>query len=205
MKKAIVAAASTVLLLGCDTLTEDRTPTADCVTGTWWVGGDTGHEEMHPGQDCVGCHRENDGPPLALGGTIYPLEGQADDCYGLPGVTVEVTDANGAITLVETNEAGNFFIEGDESVVPKPYTIRLTAGLEPPGALLGTGGSRQMFTPPLTGDCAFCHVQTPDPTLTQAGVRIPIGRIDANHTLADWGVLPAATVATPAAGGTGGI
>ncbi len=105
---------------GCDTLTENRTAEASCVTGTWWVGGDIGHEEMHPGRDCVGCHRRNDGPPLAVGGTVFPVDQQDDDCYGAEGIGVEITDGTGKVFNLTTNAAGNFFIEGDESGVAKP-------------------------------------------------------------------------------------
>lgn len=178
MRFPISSVIAVALLSSCSTLTEDREPTADCVTGTHWVGGDTGHEEMHPGRDCVGCHRENDGPPLALGGTIYPLAGQAKDCYGEPGVTVLVKDANNKVFQFETNAAGNFYLEGDESLVAKPISMKIrwtaaaattaapaattpapaaTAPLDqwvtvPPG-----NKEKAMLGMAMTGDCGSCH------------------------------------------------
>ncbi len=208
MKKAIVAASALALLGGCDTLTENRTPEATCVTGTWWVGGDTGHEEMHPGRDCVGCHRRNDGPPLALGGTVFPVEGQAENCYGAEGVTVEVTDANGVQHLLVTNAAGNFFLEGDESVIAKPYSVRLIAGLAPPGVAPTPGVPETpipMGTKPMTGDCGFCHEQAIDIARNVGDPAMPVkstlgARIDLRHTKEDYGVFDVAPV-----GGAGGI
>jgi cytochrome c553 len=235
MKKALVAAAAVALLSSCDTLTEERDPSADCLTGTWWVGGDTGHAEMHPGRDCVACHKRNDGPPLALGGTVYPINDQADECYGIEGVTVEVSalpvgTAPAVVThRLVTNAAGNFYIEGDESVLPRPYKISLVAGLEPPGAV--TAAPIAMNTAPHTGDCAFCHSRPgerlpapmpgmpplapgvkpvlPGMVILSGGPNGLPGRIDLRHSEAAY-LAPApgagGTPAAPAAaGGTGGM
>lgn len=223
MKKALVAAAAVALLSSCNTLTEERDPTTDCLTGTWWVGGDTGHAEMHPGRDCVGCHKRNDGPPLALGGTVYPVKDQADECFGVEGVTVEVSNpATGVVThRLVTNAAGNFFIEGDESVIPRPYRISLVAGLEAPGAAVPVTVPVAMASMPHTGDCSYCHsrpgerqVVTPEMPLapgakpalpgSELAIQIGTGRIDLGHKPEQYLAPALAIGGAPATGGTPG-
>src|SRR5688572_27498314 len=93
------------LALACNDVTTEQVSKDICHSETRWVGGKRGSEEMYPGRDCVGCHIENDGPQLVLGGTIYPYlisdrELYAElqtgtDCFGLEGVTVRITDNSG--------------------------------------------------------------------------------------------------------------
>jgi hypothetical protein len=214
MKRAFLAVALVALLSSCDSLVEEREPTRDCVTGKWWVGGDTGHELMHPGRDCVGCHRENDGPPLALGGTVYPLDTtpdhQANDCFGKEGIIVRVTDAKGRVFEMTTNEAGNFYLEGDESRVAKPYSAELANAFLPNS----TTTIKMAATKPLTGDCNFCHLDGSTPVMAVSGVRFPWNRIDTKDPAANYPVLStggsggmggtASTGGTSGAGGTSG-
>ena len=111
---------------------------------------------MDPGRDCVGCHLDNDGPPLAVGGTIYPyiidrpeifqLQ-TGEDCFGLEGVLVRIEDATGQLFEVTTNRAGNFFVEGNPNDFAKPFRVQLEMGnIKPP-----------MSTQPMYGGCARCH------------------------------------------------
>lgn len=128
-----------------------------CYSELRWVGGKRGSEEMYPGRDCVGCHIANDGPPLVLGGTIYPyiMDGpdvfaaqSGTDCFGLEGVTVRITDAQGLVLELTTNRAGNFFVEGNPNDFAKPFfNVELQMGDIKP----------TMPTKPLYGGCARCH------------------------------------------------
>ena len=161
-----------------------------CYSEMRWVGGKRGSEEMFPGRDCVGCHIDNDGPQLALGGTVYsyvlgtPEEyatlQTGTDCFGLEGVKVTVTDASGQLYELTTNRAGNFFVEGDPRDFDKQgagFTVQLEyEGIKPP-----------MGVEPRYGGCAHCHDPT-QPPATETGVmydrfptdaefRYPTGRI----------------------------
>jgi len=140
-----------------------------CDAGLRWIGGDRASAEMHPGSDCVGCHRDTGAKPLMFGGTVYakaslniyrsnamdPLEG----CFGLEGVTVQVTDGDGREYSAVTNRAGNFYVEGQESDLVLPYAAKITFDrLE----RRRTGdriveGESQMYTTPSYGGCARCH------------------------------------------------
>jgi mono/diheme cytochrome c family protein len=103
---------------------------------------------MHPGRSCISCHAsKGEGPSFTVAGTVYGAAGQADDCAGVQGVTVELTDAKGAVTTLTSNAAGNFFTE--KSLV-MPYTARV----------LTATGERKMFGAQSNGDCAACHTAT---------------------------------------------
>jgi hypothetical protein len=119
-----------------------------CASGTKWSGGDHGSELMHPGRDCIACHeQEGRGPRFTLAGTVHAQQHEADDCFGVSGVTVQVTDANQKVVLtLTTNEAGNFFTE---AAVAKPYKIQV----------LGSGKSNAMAAAQTSGECASCHTQ----------------------------------------------
>lgn len=143
--------------LACaDVTTEDVTKDV-CYSELRWVGGRRGSEEMYPGRDCVGCHIENDGPPLMLGGTIYAhylpdrelareLQTGAD-CFGLEGVTVRIRDGSLQLLELTTNRAGNFFIEGNPNEFEKPFQVEIVMG----------DIRRSMGTYPQYGGCARCH------------------------------------------------
>jgi hypothetical protein len=127
-----------------------------CQSGLRWMGADRASPEMHPGSDCVGCHREKGARPLAVGGTVYGghdpgVPDPLDDCFGLEGVEMKITDAAGREFSTITNRAGNFYIEGDESDFAMPYTATLSYTRD--GELLNAA----MFTVPSYGGCASCH------------------------------------------------
>jgi hypothetical protein len=134
-----------------------------CYSELRWVGEKRGSPEMFPGRDCVGCHIDNDGPPLALGGTLYPyvtsqaqnLELQSGtDCFGIEGIVVTITDADGQVFEVTTNRAGNFYVEGNPDDFAKPFSVVLDGwGLLPDGSVRST----PMTTRPMYGGCARCH------------------------------------------------
>jgi mono/diheme cytochrome c family protein len=129
---------------GCAGDETKSVPTSECASGTKWVGGNDGSERMHPGRGCVGCHASNDGPNFTLAGTVFGADGQADECFGVGGVTIEITDANGAVTTLTANEAGNFHTKAGIAV---PFTAKVRSA----------AGERVMTTPQSSGDCNTCH------------------------------------------------
>lgn len=144
------------LALACDDQTVEEVDKEVCYSGMRWVGDKRGSPEMFPGRDCVGCHIDNDGPPLALGGTVYPyvLGGEqalqlqtGTDCYGIEGVLVRIEDAEGQLFEVTTNRAGNFYVEGNPDDFAKPFSVELEFGELNP----------TMATTPLYGGCGRCH------------------------------------------------
>lgn len=159
-------------LPACGNLTES-VPRDVCLSGTRWVGDSSSDPEMSPGSDCIGCHEDNDGPPLVAAGTVYATAdnlGQIEnDCFGLEGVEVELEGADGTLLTTTTNRAGNFYFDGYPEDLPKPYVARFRYTL--PG---GREVSPQMVvTEPSYGGCARCHDPraTPTPELPSADPR----------------------------------
>jgi hypothetical protein len=129
-----------------------------CLSGLRWVGGDTPSAEMHPGSDCVGCHRETGARSLMLGGTVYaqgaPLGPEPlADCFGLEGIVVHVTDGDGNERSTVTNRAGNFYFEGKESELVLPYSADIDWNLR------GRPTQTFMVTQAFYGGCARCHAE----------------------------------------------
>jgi hypothetical protein len=151
-----------VVAFACNDETVEEVDSTVCYSGMRWVGEKRGSPEMFPGRDCVGCHIDNDGPPLAVGGTIYPyvlsngspglLAQTGTDCYGLEGVTIRIEDGDGQPFDLVTNRAGNFFIEGNPDDFAKPFTavINWTDGE-------GEQRTSPMGTRPSYGGCGRCH------------------------------------------------
>jgi hypothetical protein len=116
-----------------------------------WVLGDLKSSWMHPGVDCVGCHATNSGPDLWFGGTVYAANGQVDDCGGIGGVNVVVTDAHNVQYPVSSGPTGNFFLKkADAPAFAMPYTVTLSMN----------GVDRSMVSSQSTGNCNACHTQT---------------------------------------------
>jgi hypothetical protein len=150
-----------------------------CYSEQRWVGGTRGSPEMFPGRDCVGCHIDNDGPSLAIGGTVYPYVidrplafdvQSGKDCFGLEGATVRIEDADGQIFELVTNRAGNFFVEGNPNDFEKPFFVELEMGNIKP----------RMTTAPRYGGCAHCHDPSA-PTATALGLVPTIEPLDADY------------------------
>lgn len=130
-----------------------------CTSGEMWTRGDRGSQLMHPGLACIACHTrqdDDDAPSFRVAGTAYPTGHEPNNCNGATEATVEVTDANGVVYLLETNAAGNFF-----STARIVFPIRV--------AVLANGKRRAMSASPPTGDCNSCH--------TQDGANMAPGRI----------------------------
>jgi len=143
---------------GCNDDLVEEVPRDVCASGRRWAGELTASEEMYPGRDCVGCHKEYDGPELMAGGTIYGLidpDGARttnNDCFGVEGAQVTITAGDGQILTAFTNRAGNFFFDGRESSLIKPFGVVVEYTL--PG---GHRSRQQMASSPSYGGCARCH------------------------------------------------
>ncbi len=154
-----------LLTPGCHGDLVEDVPSDVCASKRRWVGELTASEEMYPGRDCVECHKEYDGPELMAGGTIYGLidpDGARttnNDCFGVEGARVTIAAGDGQILSTRTNRAGNFFFEGRESALVKPFSVVVEYAL-PDGRM-----SRQpMSSSPSYGGCARCHSPEADPT-----------------------------------------
>ncbi|WP_053238376.1 hypothetical protein [Sandaracinus amylolyticus] len=150
-----------------------------CTSMRTWTDGDDKSPEMKPGGTCVSCHaREADEPLFWAAGTVYPTAHEPDDCNGADtrgAAIVEITDAEGRVSRLAPNRAGNFFLvrpsdedDDEDEVEPGgalatqfayPYTVRV----------LYEGRERAMLTPQTSGDCNACH--------TTAGTNGAPGRI----------------------------
>lgn len=130
-----------------------------CASGLVWTGGNAESPLMNPGHACIACHTaERKGPTFAVAGTVYAALDQANGCAGsaATGTKIELTDANGRVTTLTPNEAGNFSLQG---TLAKPYRAKL----------ITAAGERAMAAPQTNGDCNACH--------TAAGLEGAPGRI----------------------------
>ncbi|MFV8753985.1 hypothetical protein ACNOYE_25860 [Nannocystaceae bacterium ST9] len=134
--------------------TGDGTDTTDgaeetCVSGTFWTQGNQESPRMHPGGDCLDCHQSfGEAAQVVLAGTVYTNSHELDDCNGVAGVTVLITDSNGTNFQTTTNSAGNFLLE--EVVVVPPYSA----------ALMWEGRMREMVNMQTVTSCNSCHTET---------------------------------------------
>jgi hypothetical protein len=156
--------------LSCNDETVEVVDKTVCYSEMRWVGEKRGSPEMFPGRDCVGCHIDNDGPPLALGGTIYPyvlgsgqpglLAQTGTDCFGLEGVEIIIEDGEGQQFALTTNRAGNFYVEGNPDDFAKPFSAVINWTNPRDGT---TKISPMAATTPSYGGCANCHDSSLDP------------------------------------------
>jgi hypothetical protein len=114
-----------------DTSNDSGSGAGECVSNSFWTGGNEESSKMHPGMDCIACHARGEGPTYKAAGTVFTALHEPDDCNGLSGVTVELTDANGVVHTANTNSAGNFSFDRSESIA-MPYSARVfdSSGLE---------------------------------------------------------------------------
>lgn len=116
-----------------------------CSTGERWTGGDRESPMMHPGRDCVACHSQRgEATSLNLAGTVFDVQNEKDDCFGVADVTIEITGADGQVTSLTSNDAGNF---SRHVQVAMPYTAKLVY----------EGRERVMATPQSSLSCNSCH------------------------------------------------
>jgi cytochrome c553 len=121
---------------------------AKCTSNRMWTQGDRGSASMHPGVACINCHKnEPRAPTLTIAGTVYPSGHEPNDCNGAAGANVVITDANGKVTTLVTNSAGNF---RTSAAIATPYTAKVTFN----------GKERAMQASQTVGDCNSCHTAT---------------------------------------------
>lgn len=136
--------------------TVEQVDASVCHSEMRWSGGDSGDDDMHPGDECISCHRREGGPSFSAAGTVFGQISQATDCFGLGGAVVEITDANQRVFSTTTGEAGNFsFVQP----IATPYTA----------AIVYDGQRVQMASQQETTDCNSCH--------TQSGAEGTLGRL----------------------------
>lgn len=133
-----------------------------CSSGQMWNGGCEESSRMKPGEACIDCHEnggncggeDEGGPFFLLAGTVYPSGHEPDSCNGFGGAIVSVTDANQQTVELDTNEAGNFYLEPNHAPAnfDAPYYVKVVYdGKELPMAMQVTDG-----------DCNKCHTQDGD-------------------------------------------
>ena len=122
-----------------------------CTSNSFWNSGAEKSRDMTPGRACIACHSKpgGGGPGFLFSGTIYPTAHEPDDCAGIGGAVIEVTDKNGVVTTVTALASGNFYKSGDPTALATPIHARV----------LYNGKVLPMVTPVNTGDCNTCHTQ----------------------------------------------
>jgi hypothetical protein len=151
-----LGAASALTAVACGS---SNAAPAICSTTSEWTQGDQGSPLMHPGGTCIECHTTNgEGPKFILAGTVMAATNDDTDCDGSEGATVQITGADGTVTTLTTNAAGNFFSES-KTALSTPYKAKIIKG----------GKERAMSAAQTVGDCNTCH--------TAAGANGAPGRI----------------------------
>ena len=157
---ALLVAAACGIAPGISGTPPPHVDPALCGSGLFWNGGDEESPVMHPGGDCISCHRSGEGPRLAVAGTVMTKIDDATDCVGVPDVQLDILDPAGAVVLtLMSNDAGNFLSDQLVPASALPFTARLTHD----------GKTTQMSTPQTDLNCMSCH--------TAAGAHGAPGRI----------------------------
>lgn len=110
---------------------------------------------MAPGEACIACHAQGEGPRFVIAGTVYPTAHEPADCWGASStangpIDVVITDATGKSFTLPANSAGNFTLSARSASIALPYTAKVVSG----------GKTRAMNTPQKDGDCNGCHTDT---------------------------------------------
>ncbi len=127
----------------------DTAWTPTCSSGEHWTFGNAGSANMRPGHDCVTCHATSEGPNFGMAGTVMGAVHDEDDCDGVSGVIVHITDVHGTTTNFTTNRAGNFYNRGS-------FDMPITASVEYQGRIV------EMASEVNSADCASCHTVAGD-------------------------------------------
>lgn len=99
---------------------------------------------MRPGDDCIGCHSQGEGPRFGIAGTVMGASNDDINCDGVAGVVVEITGSDGQTVSMTTNAAGNF---SSRSAVQTPFSAKLTY----------RGKTRVMQSMQTDLSCNSCH------------------------------------------------
>jgi hypothetical protein len=127
-----------------------------CSSNTYWMGGDSGSGNMHPGKACRSCHAvggKASGKTFDVAGTVYPSAHEPDDCNGVSvaGAQVVITDATGQDFTLDVNSVGNF--EHQDFFGFLAFKLPIKA------KVVYNGKERVMTAPQMSGDCNSCHTQ----------------------------------------------
>jgi hypothetical protein len=134
-----------------------------CVSGTFWEGGEDGSPLMNPGEDCIACHSQGEGPAYDVAGTVYTNLDEPMDCNGVDTVTVEITDADAVVFDLTTNAAGNFTHAAGGSTIVFPITAKVLSG----------AAEHAMVTPQESGSCNECHTDVGEDGAPAGRVTVP--------------------------------
>ena len=133
-----------------------------CTSGQHWTAGtdvpDNQKAQMFPGENCVACHQSNgDAAVFPVMGTVMGAYHDEDNCYGVAGIDVEITDHVGTVHKMTTNTTGNFLL--NQGNVVTPFKVRVVNGTV----------DRKMSLQQSNTNCMDCH--------TVAGLNHAPGRI----------------------------
>lgn len=101
---------------------------------------------MMPGDNCLRCHNpisDTGAPPWSAGGTVFPSTDSALE-DGVQGAVIEITDAQGKVVRLTTNEVGNFYTA---EALEAPLRVALEHG----------GKRIEMPVDAPAGSCNACH------------------------------------------------
>lgn len=119
---------------------------------------------MYPGQACIKCHTQDEGPKFKVAGTVFNTGKVLDDCLPPASVNiaqakVHVTDYAGTEHIMSVNANGNFH-SPESANWPAPYkSIKVVY----------MNKERAMAAEAPHGDCNVCH--------TEAGAQNAPGRV----------------------------
>lgn len=128
-----------------------------CTSGTYWDQ-QSANSYMAPGDACIACHSQGEGPSYSVAGTVYATghEKQYCNAQALPNdppittAIVEITGADMTVIALTVDSVGNFYRRTSKTpALVKPYTVKVTYN----------GKERVMVTPQNDGDCNKCHTQ----------------------------------------------
>ena len=108
---------------------------------------------MMPGSDCNSCHRpggSHDAPSFTISGTVYSSLTERDDCLGVSGASIRITDATGRRIELLSNRAGNFFLKTKSARIALPFQAEVTVA----------GKTRAMPVAQCEPSCNSCHSAT---------------------------------------------
>jgi len=108
-----------------------------------------------PGQPCLVCHDGTGPAALAFGtaGTVFQDSVNLfPDAIPMVAATVTLTDANGVVTLAETNCAGNFYVEQvDWAAAGVTFPVHVAVSWGSVGTTMNSHMGKET-------SCAQCHV-----------------------------------------------
>jgi hypothetical protein len=105
----------------------------------------------YAGEACNACHAVQalSTAPFAACGTVFPTCHEPDQCNGLLGVMIEITDPDAnVVATMTTNAAGNFV--DTRQLLPPSFGATLTYA----------GRQAHTTTPHGDGDCNGCHTES---------------------------------------------